>query len=328
MSKKCGIVGMPNVGKSLLFNKLTKSNKAQSENYPFCTIDPNIGLLTYEDEKLKKLASFGKSRKTIYSYIELYDIAGLVKNASKGEGLGNQFLANIRSVNAIIHVVRGFASEDVIHVMDRIDPVNDYCIIQLELIAADIKHIDNKITKTKSASDIKELENLKELIMNSINTEDETFSFTEYQKHQEVILNTSNKFNLDLLSIKPQVVLINGENAEMEDFCKNNFIDYLSISIADIQQADINAICEEIYKKLNLICFFTTGEVETRAWMIKKGTNARDASGEIHSDFPKKFVKAKVTTYDSYFTVTPKTTVEKPDYVVENRNIIEFMIGK
>jgi GTP-binding protein YchF len=328
MSKKCGIIGLPNVGKSLLFNKLTKTNKAQSENYPFCTIDPNIGFLTYEDDKLKALANFGKSRKTIYSYIELYDIAGLVKNASKGEGLGNQFLANIRSVNAIIHVTRGFADDDVIHVMDRVDPINDYYVIQLELIEADIKHIDNKIPKTKSAADVKELEGLKSLLLETVNSSEETFDFSMHKQHQDAILSISTKFGLDLLSMKPQVVLINGNNDEMNEFCEKNHISHVSINISTINQDEINAICEAIYEKLNLICFFTTGEVETRAWMIKNGSNAREASGEIHSDFPKKFIKAKVTAYDLYKTQTPKTTMEKGDYIIQNRDIIEFAIGK
>jgi ribosome-binding ATPase YchF (GTP1/OBG family) len=311
MGNKVGIVGFPNVGKSLLFNKLTKTNAAKSANYLFCTIDPNKGRLVYEDEFLTKLSKLSRSKRTVYSDIEIYDIAGLIRGAHSGSGLGNQFLSHIREVNVILHVARGFENHDVIHAEGEVNPMNDYLGIRAELLEADLHHIQKKIERTKSKEDVVQLEEIKNILMNSL-MDNKPPLITEYED-----------LGIDLLSIKPEIVLLNGHHDDMIEFLTMHNIDYVVLDVPSIQQSTINDICDRIYKKLNIICFFTTGEDETRAWTVQEGVDAATASGEIHSDFPKKFVKAKVRGYDE-----SKVRLEGREYIVKNRDVVEFMIGR
>ena len=360
---KLGIVGLPNVGKSTLFNSLTKAG-AESANYPFCTIDPNVGVVTVPDERLNLLGDFYKSKKVTPAVIEFVDIAGLVKGASKGEGLGNQFLANIREVDAIVHVVRCFEDPNVIHVDGSIDPLRDIETINLELIFSDIEILERRIAKvTKTARMDKEA--AKEL------------TFLEKVKaHLEegqlaITLETENEdedawlATYNLLTAKPVIYAANVAEDDIADDGANNQYVQAVREYAAKQNSEVFVICAQIeeeiseldederkmfledlgltesgleklvrasYHLLGLMSFLTAGEDETRAWTIKIGTKAPQAAGKIHTDFERGFIKAEVVNYQdlldcgSYAGAREKGLVrmEGKEYVVQDGDVILF----
>ena len=325
---KLGIVGLPNVGKSTLFNSLTKAG-AESANYPFCTIDPNVGVVTVPDERLKLLGDFYHSKKVTPAVIEFVDIAGLVKGASKGEGLGNQFLANIREVDAIVHVVRCFEDSNVIHVDGSIDPIRDIETINLELIFSDLEILERRIAKvTKTARMDKEA--AKELdFLQKVKThlEDGKMAITMEMENEdeEAWMSTYN-----LLTWKPVIYAANVAEGDLADDGESNSHVQAVRKYAAEQNSEIFVICAEIeeeiseldddekkmfledlgltesgleklvkasYHLLGLMSFLTSGEDETRAWTIKIGTKAPQAAGKIHTDFERGFIKAEVVNY-------------------------------
>ena len=360
---KLGIVGLPNVGKSTLFNSLTKAG-AESANYPFCTIDPNVGVVTVPDERLNLLGDFYKSKKVTPAVIEFVDIAGLVKGASKGEGLGNQFLANIREVDAIVHVVRCFEDSNVVHVDGSIDPLRDIETINLELVFSDLEILERRIAKvTKTARMDKEA--AKEL------------TFLEKVKaHLEegqlaITLETENEdedawlATYNLLTAKPVIYAANVAEDDIADDGANNQYVQAVRKYAAKQNSEVFVICAQIeeeiseldederkmfledlgltesgleklvrasYHLLGLMSFLTAGEDETRAWTIKIGTKAPQAAGKIHTDFERGFIKAEVVNYQdlldcgSYAGAREKGLVrmEGQDYVVQDGDVILF----
>ncbi len=360
---KLGIVGLPNVGKSTLFNSLTKAG-AESANYPFCTIDPNVGIVTVPDERLKLLGDFYHSKKVTPAVIEFVDIAGLVKGASKGEGLGNQFLANIREVDAIVHVVRCFEDGNVIHVDGSIDPLRDIETINLELIFSDLEILERRIAKvTKTARMDKEA--AKELtFLQKVKThlEDGQMAITLELENEdeEVWLGTYN-----LLTAKPVIYAANVAEEELaEDAASNPHVQKVR-KYAEEQNSEVFVICAKIeeeiaeleedekkmfledlgltesgleklvrasYRLLGLMSFLTSGEDETRAWTIKIGTKAPQAAGKIHTDFERGFIKAEVVNYQdlldcgSYAGAREKGLVrmEGKEYVVQDGDVILF----
>lgn len=360
---KLGIVGLPNVGKSTLFNSITKAG-AESANYPFCTIDPNVGVVAVPDERLDKLTALYNSEKTTPAVIEFVDIAGLVKGASKGEGLGNQFLANIRECDAIVHVVRCFEDPNVIHVEGSVDPIRDIETINLELIFADIDTLDKRISKTaKLANNVKEakaeLEILKKL--KAVLEEGKMARTYEAADDEEA------KFveSLYLLTSKPVIFAANvSEDDLADDGASNQYVqrvrEYaaqngdgvfvisarIEEEIADLDDAEkaeyletlgitesgLDKLITASYDLLGLMSFLTAGEKETRAWTIRKGTKAPQAAGKIHSDFERGFIRAEVINYQdlldcgSLAAAREKGLIrsEGKEYVVQDGDTILF----
>ena len=360
---KLGIVGLPNVGKSTLFNSLTKAG-AESANYPFCTIDPNVGIVPVPDERLKLLGDFYHSKKVTPAVIEFVDIAGLVKGASKGEGLGNQFLANIREVDAIVHVVRCFEDSNVVHVDGSIDPLRDIETINLELIFSDIEILERRIAKTtKVARNDKEaakelafqekvkayLEDGKLAINMELENEDEEKWMAGYNllTYKPVIYaanvaeddladdGASNEYvqsvreyakeqNSEVFVICAQ---IEQEIAELDDDEKKMFLEDLGLT-----ESGLEKLIAASYRLLGLLSYLTSGEDETRAWTIKDGTKAPQADGKIHTDFERGFIKAEVVNYQdlldcgSYAGAREKGLVrmEGKEYVVQDGDVILF----
>ncbi len=297
MKLSIGIVGLPNVGKSTLFKILTKQ-EVNIANYPFATIDPNVGVVVVPDERLEKLAKLSNSKKVIPAVVEFYDIAGLVKGAYKGEGLGNQFLSHIREVDAIVEVIRVFESAEIIHVEEKINPLRDLEIINTELILKDLETVEKRIDKlegearTGDKQKQKDLETVKK-ICDALNKNTLAINLDDEILSQSVVK------EMNLLTAKRQIYLLNGKENDVSDELKNKIkelnADYV---IADLALSDnVNILVEKAYEILGLISFFTTGEDETRAWTIKKGTKAPQAAGEIHSDFEKKFIRAEVINW-------------------------------
>ncbi|HHT88638.1 MAG TPA: redox-regulated ATPase YchF [Clostridiales bacterium] len=359
---KLGIVGLPNVGKSTLFNSLTKA-RAESANYPFCTIDPNIGIVSIPDERLPVLAKLYNSEKVIPAIIEFVDIAGLVKGASKGEGLGNQFLANIREVDAIIHVVRCFEDTNIIHVEGSIDPVRDIETINLELIFSDLEILERRISKTaKGAKNDKELAKELELLEKlKAHLEGGKMAKTFEADEDEIKLIASynlltNKPVIYAANVKEEDLIDDGENndyvrvvrevatndnsevfvisarieqeiAELEDDEKKLFLKELGLS-----ESGLDKLVKASYRILGLISYLTAGPKETKAWTIKKGTKAPQAAGKIHSDFERGFIRAEIVNYDhlvqcgSFNAAKEKGLVrlEGKDYVVQDGDVILF----
>ena len=360
---KLGIVGLPNVGKSTLFNSLTKAG-AESANYPFCTIDPNVGVVMVPDERLKLLADLYHSAKVTPAVIEFVDIAGLVKGASKGEGLGNQFLANIREVDAVVHVVRCFEDPNVIHVDGSVDPVRDIETINLELIFSDIEILERRIAKTVRgarndktlAKELELLNRLKEhleegnlAITYQTDDEDEQKWLAEYNllTSKPVIFaaNVSEDDLADDGASNPYVqevrehakeqhsevfvicAQIEQEIAELEEDEKKMFLEDLGLS-----ESGLEKLIKASYRLLGLISYLTAGETETRAWTIKVGTKAPQAAGKIHSDFERGFIRAEVVNYKdlldcgSLSAAKEKGLVglEGKDYVVKDGDVILF----
>ena len=353
MSLKCGIVGLPNVGKSTLFNALTNSNKAQAENFPFCTIDPNVGIVAVPDNRLDSLAKISKSKKVINTTISFVDIAGLVKGASKGEGLGNKFLSHIREVDAIIHMIRCFDSSDIQNVNETVDPVRDLEIIETEMMLADLESIQKKLEKNNKKnvdqSIIKILENALECINN-----DKDISKLKNQFNKKLLNQTG------LLSLKPKIFVCNVDEKSVQNgnnysktfinkFGQENTLVISADIESQINELDIDErknymemiglkstglslLIQKAYSILGLETYFTSGPEETRAWTIQMNSTAPEAAGEIHSDFEKGFIRAETVSYDDFISnegwVSSKTNgkmkLEGKDYIVQDGDILNF----
>ena len=360
---KLGIVGLPNVGKSTLFNSLTKAG-AESANYPFCTIDPNVGIVPVPDERLDVLGKMHNSAKIVPATIEFVDIAGLVKGASKGEGLGNQFLANIREVDAIVHVVRCFEDSNIIHVDGSIDPLRDIETINYELIFSDVEILERRIAKaSKGARNDKTLAKELELLKRLKDFLEEGNMAKSFETEDEDELAWIAEYNL--LTYKPVIYAANvieddlandgadNENvAKVREFAKNEHSEVFVIcaqieqEIAELDDEEKKMFLEELgiessglekliaasYSLLGLISYLTAGEMETKAWTIKKGTKAPQAAGKIHTDFERGFIRAEVVTYDnlvecgSYNAAKEKGLVrsEGKEYVMQDGDIVLF----
>lgn len=295
MSKlSIGIVGLPNVGKSTLFKALTRA-EVNIANYPFATIDPNVGVVSVPDQRLDDLARMSSSAKTIPAVVEFYDIAGLVRGANEGEGLGNQFLSHIREVKVIVHVVRVFESGEIIHVDGSVDPLRDLETINTELMLKDLdtmqKRIDRGVKESKTG-DKKKQEELR--ILESVKGVLDKGSLA-ITLGEEVIEHPSVK-ELGLLTAKPQIFLLNGKEEEVGEDLKTRIKELgFTYVVADLSQnTPLDLLIQQAYKTLDLITFFTTGPEETRGWTTKRGSLAPQAAGEIHTDFESKFIRAEV----------------------------------
>jgi len=329
MSLSIGIVGLPNVGKSTLFNALTKKS-VPAENYPFCTIDPSVGIVAVPDERLWKLSEFSKSAKTIPGAIEFVDIAGLVAGASKGEGLGNKFLTNIREVDAIAHVVRVFQDPSVIHVANAIDPMNDIGVINLELILSDMEVVAKRIgTLAKDVKKGDEAAIVEEKILTQIDG-----ALQAGHLASTVALTEEQKFiikSLNLLTLKPMLYVLNTSeaNENVEFAVPGPFV-----KIDSVFEKGFDDLITGSYNLLGLETFFTTGEDETRAWTIQKRSTAPIAGTAIHTDFKDKFIRAEVVFWKdlldagSYAEARSKGKVrtEGKEYIVKDGDVIEFRI--
>ena len=348
MKLSIAIVGLPNVGKSTLFKILTK-NEVNIANYPFCTIDPNVGIVTVPDERLDKLAKMSKSAKTIPAAVEFYDIAGLVRGAYKGEGLGNQFLSHIRETQAIVMVLRVFQSSEIIHVENSVDPIRDMEIINTELALKDLDGVEKAWKKiegeartdgsTGSPQAKQDFEALK--IVKTALESNQPLSTLPYSN----VLENLRIRELNLLTAKKQIYLLNGRPEDVSEELKKKIAGLgASYVIADLSNAlDIPELVKKAYEVLGLISFFTTGEDETRAWTIKKDTKAPQAAGVIHTDFEKKFIRAEVINWKSLLEVgdEPGATMslwhrarqkgwlrlEGKDYIVADGDVLEIRHG-
>lgn len=359
---KIGIVGLPNVGKSTLFNAITKAG-AESANYPFCTIEPNVGMVTVPDKRIDVLSKMYDTLKSTYATIEFVDIAGLVKGASKGEGLGNKFLSHIRETDAIAHIVRCFDDESIVHVDGKIDPISDIETISLELIFADIEAINKrlerveKLTKSGDKKAIQEKDLLKRLIEHLENEKPiRTFEFNDDEKSllKDVYLLTDKKViyvaNISESQIgteenDPYVLKVKEfakkEGAKVVTLCAKLEEDLSELEDDDrialmkdygIEESGLDKLIKASYSLLGLISYLTAGKDEVRAWTIKKGTKAPQAAGKIHTDFERGFIKAEVVSYDDLIKYgSMNSTKEKglvrlegKDYIVQDGDIILF----
>ena len=355
MGFKCGIVGLPNVGKSTLFNALTASKNAEAANFPFCTIDPNIGVVDVIDERLDHLAKLSKSKRKIYTNITFVDIAGLVKGASKGEGLGNKFLSHIREVDAIIHLVRCFDSEKITHVNSQIDPASDLETIKTEIILSDLDVIQKKLEKSKKKLlSEKEEKILKEKLQDLNNGEDTKINNQEEEKFLS---------SIGLLSVKPKIIVCNVDEENLtkgNDYTqqvKNKYPNEKVINIcADIEdqlsgldkdekekfmqeiglnKTGLNKLIKEGYDLLNLDTFFTSGPEESRAWTVKRNTSAPKAASVIHTEFEKKFIRAETVTCEDFIKYgsaekckeNGKLRIEGKDYIVKDGDVLYFRVN-
>lgn len=363
MAMQCGIVGLPNVGKSTIFNALTKSHSAQSANFPFCTIDPNLGIVKIPDERFEKICEFVHPKSTVPATVEFLDIAGLVKGASKGEGLGNAFLNHIRQVQAILHVVRCFEDENVIHVSGSVNPLEDVETIELELILADLEQVEKKINSIqrlvkagdKSAVSLNAvLEKVKTALSNSLPANSLELSEDEELAIREMALLTlkpvlfAGNLNEEFIS-KPEQSPHFSKLQEIaqkrgtfaiplcgkveEELCGlPPEEEMVFLSEFGLKEAGLNRVIREAYKLLGYITFFTAGVQEVRAWNIVQGTNAQDAAGKIHSDIQRGFIRAETTSYDDFIQygglkeaqAAGKMRLEGKEYTVVDGDIIYF----
>ena len=353
MSFKCGIVGLPNVGKSTLFNALTNSSKAQAANFPFCTIDPNIGVVIVPDERLNNLAKISKSKKIINTTISFVDIAGLVKGASKGEGLGNKFLSHIREVDAIIHMIRCFDSNDIQNVNPSVDPVRDIEIIETEMMLADLESIQKRLEKNNKKNvdedQIKILEIAMDCINNNKSFDDLRTQFNKKQLNQSGLLSLKPKIfvcNVDELSVQSGnnytqsfidkygnnntlIVSADIENQinELDSNERKNYMEMIGL-----KETGLNKLIKKGYEILDLDTYFTSGPEETRAWTIEKNCTAPKAAGEIHTDFEKGFIRAETISYDDFISNdgwvnsknNGKMRLEGKDYIVKDGDVLNF----
>ena len=362
---KLGIVGLPNVGKSTLFNAITKAG-AEAANYPFCTIEPNVGVVTVPDERVTKLSNIYHSKRTIYTTIEFSDIAGLVKGASKGEGLGNKFLGHIREVEAIVHVVRCFEDPNVVHVDGKVDPVNDIETINMELIIADMEVLERRIAKTEKIAKAGDKAAKSEIIIlqkiNEALAEGKVAREVDLDEEEAAFVKT-----LDLLTFKPVIYAANvsedeaagsdndyvkavreyaaaegsevvvicakieAELSELDDEEKSMFLEDMGIT-----ESGLDKLIKSSYALLNLISFLTTGEDETRAWTIRRGTLAPQAAGKIHTDFEKGFIRAETIAYDKLMECEGRLSAAKEkgwlrsegkEYEVKDGDVVHFLFN-
>ena len=353
MSFKCGIVGLPNVGKSTLFNALTNSSKAQAANFPFCTIEPNIGVVPVPDERLDKLVAISKSKKKINTTIEFVDIAGLVEGASKGEGLGNKFLSHIREVDAIVHMIRCFDSDDIQNVNPTVDPIRDLEIIETEMMLADLDSIQKRLEKNNKKNIDEQQLKILEIASDCINNSKDIQILRD--QFEKKLINQS-----CLLSLKPKIFVCNVDEASVQNgnkytesfinkFSKNNTL----IVSADIEnqinqleneekknymemiglkKTGLNMLIQKGNNEIELETYFTSGPEESRAWTIQKNCTAPKAAGEIHTDFEKGFIRAETIAYKDFIKndgwVNSKTNgkmrLEGKDYIVKDGDILNF----
>ena len=355
MGFKCGIVGLPNVGKSTLFNALTASKNAEAANFPFCTIDPNIGIVDVIDERLDKLAQLSNSKKKIYTNITFVDIAGLVKGASKGEGLGNKFLSHIREVDAIIHLVRCFDSEKITHVNSKISPSSDLETIKTEIVLSDIDIIQKKLEKSKKKLlGNKEIKILEEKLSQLDNNQEVKISNEEESKFLS---------SVGLLSIKPKIIVCNLDEENLSkgnrytEEVKAKYPNEKIINIcADIEdqlsgldknekeafmqdiglnKTGLNQLIKEGYDLLKLDTFFTSGPAESRAWTVRKNTLAPKAASVIHTDFEKNFIRAEAVSCEDFIKFgsaekckeNGKLRIEGKDYIVKDGDVLHFRVN-
>ncbi len=358
MVLNCGIVGLPNVGKSTLFNVLNKKQIAESANYPFCTIEPNVGKVSICDQRLDKLAAIEKSAQIIYNQLEFVDIAGLVRGASQGEGLGNKFLSHIRQVDAIVHVVRCFDDSNIVHVNDVVDPIGDVTTIETELKLADLESIvkmQRKLEKQARSND-KEAKARLELLNSISNALDNDKEIKDIEDIDQEDLT-----DLDLLSIKPVVYVCNiadtdigvdniyvkrmkekfknvvtvsakieEELSSMDDAERGNFLKELGL-----ETSGLDILSKMAYSMLGLETFFTVGPKEARAWTMKKGIFAPQAAGVIHTDFERGFIKASVMSYDDFIQHSGevgcrevgKLKLEGKEYVMKDGDVVHFQFN-
>tara|TARA_B100000123_G_C25718388_1_gene423244 strand:- start:164 stop:1237 length:1074 start_codon:yes stop_codon:yes gene_type:complete len=353
MGLKCGIVGLPNVGKSTLFNALTNSSKAQAANFPFCTIDPNVGVVPVPDERLNKLSEISNSEKKINTTISFVDIAGLVKGASKGEGLGNKFLSHIREVDAIIHMIRCFESEDIQNVNKNIDPIRDLEIIETEMMLADLDSIQKRLEKNNKKNIDNEQLNILQTALDFINN-NKNLLLLQSQFDNKKLNQTG------LLSLKPKIFVCNVDEKSVKNgnsYTKNfiekfgtentliisadieNQLNQLDVNekknymnIIGLKETGLNTLIQKGYKILQLETFFTSGSKESKAWTIKKNCTAPQAAGEIHTDFEKGFIRAETVSYEDFINnkgwtkckANGKVRLEGKEYVVKDGDVLNF----
>ncbi|MGF9917524.1 redox-regulated ATPase YchF [Paenibacillus ehimensis] len=362
MALKAGIVGLPNVGKSTLFNAITQAG-AESANYPFCTIDPNVGVVEVPDERLERLAEIVNPNRIVPTAFEFVDIAGLVKGASKGEGLGNKFLAHIREVDAIVHVVRCFQDENITHVSGKVDPISDIETINLELILADVDSVDKRIERSrknmkggdkKYAQEVEVLERIKEALYN-----DKPARSVELSDEEKLLIR-----DLHLLTMKPVLYAANVSESEVADAEGNPYVqtvrEYAAQEGAEVvpisakveseiaelegedkamfleelglQESGLNRLIKAAYKLLGLYTYFTAGVQEVRAWTIRKGTKAPQAAAVIHTDFERGFIRAEVVGYEDLIgsgsmnaaKEKGQLRLEGKEYVVQDGDVMHF----
>ena len=361
MGFNCGILGLPNIGKSTLFNALTSTQQAESKNYPFCTIEPNVGKVAVKDLRLDNLSKISNSQNKIYNQLEFVDIAGLVKGASKGEGLGNKFLGNLSNVDAIIHLIRCFEDNDITHVNNKVSPIEDIKVIETELLLSDLEKVERMIDgymkknkgKKVDQNFIATLEKSKDTLENGISLRNSSFS-----ESQEEVMKTIN-----LLSYKPIIYvcnvdedsLINGNqhSKQVETYSNEKNLDCMKISAKieseissfklesektefleslGLRETSLSRLISKGYEILDLITFFTSGPKESRAWSIKKGTFAPDAGAKIHTDFKTGFIKAEVISYEDFVKFNGEAKckengrlkLEGKEYIVNDGDVITF----
>jgi GTP-binding protein YchF len=355
MSFSIGIVGLPNVGKSTLFNALTRSKQANAANYPFCTIDPNVGIVEVPDERLAKLSEVSHSKKIIPTTIQFVDIAGLVKGASTGEGLGNKFLSHIRELDAIAQVVRAFSDDNVIHVHNRVDPKDDAAIINTELALADLQTVEKRLETTKRNAkgagakefgwQVEVFQKVFDQLQNGNPARDLSFNEEEMKIVKE----------LQLLTMKPMLYVVNTDEGAKDTPRISDSAEQISVSakleaeLAELSEVEARQYLKELgitetgldklitagYKMLNLVTFLTSGEPETRAWTVVSGAKAPEAAGVIHTDFIKGFVKADVVEWHDFVAAggwhkikeTGKARLEGKDYVVKDGDVVYFHVS-
>ena len=360
---RAGIVGLPNVGKSTMFNALVANAKADAANFPFCTIEPNVGVVSVPDDRLEVLSKLSNSQKVVPTRIEFVDIAGLVKGASKGEGLGNQFLANIREVDAVVQMVRCFDDDDIIHVAGSVDPVRDIEIINLELVLADLAQVEKRINRQrKQAKNDKNAQaevDLLNKISTVLNDGKSVRSMDLSEDEQSIVkplglltnkpiiyatnvseddLATGNQWVEDVRqfasSEDAKVVVVSAQvESELIELSPEETKDFLEA--LGVEEGGLKSLIRATYELLGLRTYLTTGETETRAWTITAGTKAPQAAGVIHTDFEKKFIKAETIAYQDFIDTGSKNAakekgvlrLEGKDYIVQEGDVIEFKVG-